>query len=136
MEQVVEDEVGADRAREVDGLGRGGEEVGDVDQLHDEEDDPAGGRTVSLGGSSRSPGGNKPVDGGHGRVQGEGRVMEVVLVPDGAAMIAAVVGRLDGIVDGDHDREQPAEQRQDLVRGDRVGAVRLPSGEGVDCAGG
>ncbi len=59
--------------------------------------------------------------------------MHVVLVPDGAAMVAAIARGLDGVVDGDNDRQQPAEQRQDLVRRDRVGAVRLPPREGVDC---
>lgn len=42
-----------------------------------------------------------PVNGGDDRAEGEARVVVVVLVPDAAAVVAAVAGGLDGIVDGD-----------------------------------
>jgi hypothetical protein len=53
-------------------------------------------------------------------------------VPDCPAVVFAIVRRLDGVVDGHNDRQQPARQRQHLVPDDRVGAVRVPLREGVD----
>lgn len=59
-----------------------------------------------------------PVDGGNDRVQGEARVVQVVLMPDGPAVVFAIVRRLDGVINGHDHRQQPAGQREHLVPDD------------------
>lgn len=111
VEEVVEDEVAADAGGPVDGLGDAGEEVGDVAELHDEEDDP--------------------VDVAEDGVHGEGGAVEVVLVPDAAADGVAVLGLVDDIVDGDDDGEEPGYEGEEFVGEDGAGGVRLAVAKGV-----
>jgi hypothetical protein len=66
---------------------------------------------------------DEPVDGGDDWVESEAGWVAVVLVPDGPAVVFPVVRRLEGIVNGDDDREQPACKSEDLVPDDRGRAV-------------
>lgn len=72
------------------------------------------------------------VQGDKGEVESEAGQVEKILAWDGSAVLQIIGGRLDGVVDGDDNREKPCEQRQDLVGDDGVGAVRFLLGEGVD----
>lgn len=47
---------------------------------------------------------NGPVDGGDHGVEGEPRVVVVVLVPDRPTVVFAIVRRFDRVVDGDDHR--------------------------------
>lgn len=42
---------------------------------------------------------------------------------------------VDGVVDGDGDRQSPGKQGEDLVGGKLAGRVRLALAKGVDCRG-
>jgi hypothetical protein len=43
------------------------------------------------------------------------------------------MGRVEGVVEGDDDGENPGEEGQDLVSGDGSRAVLFPLAEGVVC---
>lgn len=111
VEEVVENKVAANARGGVHDVGVGGEEVANVTALEDEEHDP--------------------VDGGDYGVHGESAGVERVLVPDTLADSEAILGRVDGIVDGHDDGQGPGEKGEDLVDGHRGRGVRLALGEGV-----
>lgn len=113
VEEIVGDEVRSNAGGGIDVVGVGGEEVGDVAELHDEEDDP--------------------VDVGKDTVHGERGRVEVVLIPDTLADGVAILGRVHIVVDGNDDGQKPGEEGQDLVGRDGHRAVRLALGEGVVC---
>lgn len=47
--------------------------------------------------------------------------------------MVSIVRRLDGVVNGDGNRQDPAEQCEDLVSGDGASAVRLAPAKWVPC---
>lgn len=71
-----------------------------------------------------------PVNSSHVCVLTEGRVMLVGLLPELLAALG-VVGRVDGVIDADDDNQGPGEGYEDPVRVQRVGIMRLTTGEGV-----
>lgn len=87
VEEVVQNEVASNARRSVHNVGIGGEEMGNVAALENEEDDP--------------------VDGGNDGVDGEGTGVQVILVPNAFANRVAIVRRVDGVVDGDNDGQRP-----------------------------
>lgn len=111
MEEIVEDEVAADTRCGVNVLGVGGEKMGEVPKLQDEEDDPV---YVSNDG-----------------IQGEGSAVEVILVPDTPANCESIVRLVDNIVDRDDNGKEPGQEGEDLVGGDSPRAVRLSPAEGI-----
>jgi hypothetical protein len=64
-------------------------------------------------------------------IESEARQMNVVLAGDGKVMLKVSVGRSDGIVHGDDDRESPCQECQDLVGYDSGRVMRFPLSEGV-----
>lgn len=66
-------------------------------------------------------------------IEGEARQMNVVLAGDGKVMLKVFVGRSDGIVHGDDDRESPCQEGQDFVGYDSGRMMRFPLCKGVDC---
>lgn len=59
--------------------------------------------------------------------------MGIVLAPNRAAKEVSIMRRLEIVVDGRDDGEDPRKQSQDLVSGDGCRAMRLPLREGIDC---
>lgn len=57
--------------------------------------------------------------------------MNVVLAGDGEVTLEVFVGRPDGIVHGDDNREYPCQDGQDFVGYDGVRVVRVPLCEGI-----
>lgn len=112
VEEVVEDEVATDAGGGVRRLGRLGEEVTNVAGLQHEENDP--------------------VDGGDDRVHGEGRRVQVVLVPDALANREAIVGRVHRVVNRDDDGQGPGEEGEHLVSRHGGRGMRLALAEGID----
>lgn len=112
-EQVVEDEVRANisGSLDVDLILR--VQVPAVSNLQDEQDDHV----------------NRCDD----RVEGKGSVVVRVLVPDGASVVLALGGRIEGVVDAGNDQEEPRGSRQDLVASKATGGVRLAVHKGVHC---
>ena len=93
LQEVVDDEVGADVCGEGLVGGGGGEEGGEVVDLQDDEDDPVGvaylsasllGMSLGREGGRRGSGGVVPVEIDDEGLQGEGRGVCFVLAPDGA----------------------------------------------------
>lgn len=64
-----------------------------------------------------------PVDGDDDSVQGKWGVVVAVLAPDGAAVVAALMGSFEGVVDGGYDQDKPRDGCEDLVGEDGVLAV-------------
>lgn len=56
--------------------------------------------------------------------------MFVGLLPELLAALG-VVGRVDGVIEADDDNQDPSEGHEDPVRVQRVGIMRLTTGEGV-----
>lgn len=112
VEEVVEDEVATDAGGGVRRLGRLGEEVTNVAGLQHEENDP--------------------VDGGDDRVHGEGRRVQVVLVPDALANREAIVGRVHRVVNRDDDGQGPGEEGEHLVSRHGGRGMRLALAKGID----
>ena len=74
-----------------------------------------------------------PVDGSDQAVQGKCGVVGRVLAPDGVTnMLADIVWRVEGVVDGGDDNEEPREDGEDLVGPDRLCVVGVALGEWVD----
>lgn len=57
--------------------------------------------------------------------------MDVVLAGDREVMLQVFVGRSDGIVNGDDNRESPCQEGQDLVGYDSGRVMRVPLRKGV-----
>lgn len=132
VEEVVQDKVAAYGGGPVDDFLFAGEEVGYVAELEDEEDDP-GGEMLVAGTSvqERRRGGSLPVDIPKNRVHSKRSGIQVILVPDAAADSEAIRGRVEDIVHRDGDGEEPAEEREDLVRDDGAATVRFTAAERV-----
>lgn len=111
MEEIVHDKVTSNAGGSVDNVGVSREEMADVAGLKDEEEDPMG--HVRSGHFKVTS--DSPVDGGDGGIQGKGRGIQGVQVPDALADLVAIVRLLHGVIDGDDDGEDPGKERQDLV---------------------
>jgi hypothetical protein len=79
--------------------------------------------------------GDVPEDGGDDRVEAESGRVSVVLAPDVSARVNAIVRSVEGVVEGDDDRQQPGQDGEDLVDSDGASAVAFPLAEGVVCMG-
>ena len=66
-------------------------------------------------------------------VHGKSTGIQIVLIPDPLANMVAIVGSVNGVVDGDGNRQQPSEGRQDLVGDDGTSTVGFAPREGVHC---
>lgn len=102
----------------------------DISKLKDEEDDPVGflsgnvhfkilGHLVS------------PVDRCNDGVQGESRMMVLVLTPNCPASIYIVMGSVESIVDTADDDEQPCYEGRDLVDHESLWTHSLSFGEWI-----
>ena len=74
---------------------------------------------------------NVPVDARDYGVQREGGAVQVIQVPYPLANVEAVLRLVDAVEDRGDDGEEPAEEREDLVRGDGLARVRLAPRERV-----
>jgi hypothetical protein len=111
VEEVVDDEVASHAGSGIDMARVGRKEVTNVASLENEEDDPEGG--------------------GDDRVQGEGTWVKGVLVPNTLPNCVAIVRRVDGVVDGDDEREDPGNEGEGLVGSDGPRAVGFPFAKGI-----
>ena len=73
-----------------------------------------------------------PVDAGDDMVHPESRMVMVILFPDPTSCPYAIVGTMQGIIDGDDDGQQPRHDGQNLVSDDSVLRVGFALGEGID----
>ena len=74
-----------------------------------------------------------PENGGDDRVQTESSGVSVILMPDVSALEGTIVRSMEGVVEGDNDRQQPGQDGENLIEGNRAGAMALPLAEGVVC---
>lgn len=83
-----------------------------ISELKDEEDDP--------------------VNGCNDGVEGESRMMVLVLTPDCSSSIDVIVWSMEGIVDTADDDEQPCYDSRDLVDQETSCTMSLSFGEWID----
>lgn len=114
MEEIVQDEVASDAGGGIDDVRVAREEVAYVTSLEDEEENP--------------------VDGGDGGIQGKGRAIQSIQVPEASANVVAIVRLVQGVVDGDDDRQDPSKECENLVGEDGPRRMILPLAEGVELA--
>lgn len=74
-----------------------------------------------------------PVNADDDGVQSKGRVVSPVLVPDLAALVVALMGLLEGIVDAGDDQDEPRDGGDDAQENHLAAGIRLLGMIGVDC---
>ena len=78
--------------------------------------------------------GDSPVDADDDPVQGKWSMAVAVLTPDRMAMVAAFMGRLEGIVDARNNEDEPRYRRGDSVRNHAVAWIGTSLLVRVNCS--
>lgn len=74
---------------------------------------------------------DEPVDGSDDWVQSESSAVHVVLLPDLSVSRVAIIGTVEGVIDGDNEGQDPGEKGEDLVGKDCTIGVGVPLHKGI-----